>query len=82
MDWGVSMTLVMDDGEEYSFRSGSFRSGDREGIRRWIADLQELARLYPNVTVRRSQDLGKVIADHGLDEADAAILEKLFQIEN
>lgn len=82
VDWGVSMTLVMDDGEEYSFRSGSFRSGDREGIRRWIADLQELARLYPNVTVRRSQDLGKVIADHGLDEAEAAILEKLFQIEN
>ena len=76
------MTLVMDDGEEYSFRSGSFRSGDREGIRRWIADLQDLTELYPNVTVRRARELDRVIADHGLDEAEAAILEKLFQIEN
>ena len=82
VDWGVSMTLVMEDGEEYSFRSGSFRSGDRDDIRRWIADLEELAALYPNVTVRRAQDLGKVIADNGLDEAEAAILERLFRIED
>ncbi len=82
VDWGVSMKLEMNDGEEYVFRSRSFRSGDREGIRRWIAELQELAALYPNVTVRRAEELDRVIRDHGLNEAEAAILEKLFLIEN
>ncbi len=82
VDWGVSMTLEMNDGEAYVFRSGSFRSGDREGISRWIADLEELAALYPNVTIRRAEDLDRVISDHGLDGAEAAILERLFRIED
>ena len=71
----------MNDGREYIFRSREFRDGDRDGIRRWLADLEELVALYPNVTVRDTHEVERVIEDHDLDEGEAALLRRIFGLE-
>ena len=80
--WGrhyvIRIQIQMEDGAFYVFSAGEFRSGEQDGICRWLADMQALLQLYPNVEIRDTELLELAIEDQNLNEAEAALLRHLF----
>ena len=79
--YSVTVELRMEDGSTYDFSAGAFRSGERDGIRRWLVDLQSLLRLYPDVKIENTALLGKVSDELSLSPEEETILRRLFQME-
>jgi hypothetical protein len=71
----------MEDGTSYDFSAGAFRSGEQEGIRRWILDMQSLLTHYRDVRIENNELLGKVSDEMNLSPEEEAILWRLFEME-
>lgn len=78
--WGVRMTFITDSGKEYCFYHGEFRDDVPTDTRYWLAAMLRVKNRYdPGIIIYSGvENLGKVVSDKKLTDAEAKILYQLF----
>ena len=79
--WSVRLELQMTDGERFEFNPGGFRGDEEPGeVRTWLRELELVLGQYPAQSIHRvnTQDLDRAVRDLELNEAEIAVLMRLF----